>query len=60
MKRSTCNQCFKQLKELKQYKDGPLYFCENLKCPNFALVQIPEEEILGDIIKPPVPEHKKI
>lgn len=39
----TCNQCFKQMDQILP----PYYFCFNPKCPNFALLQVPEEADKG-------------
>ncbi len=41
----TCNQCQEDMQELWQYKDKSFYYCVNPKCPNFALLQIPVEDL---------------
>ena len=46
----TCNQCFKQMgdyvfsHDLEESKHV-LEVCDNPKCPNFALLQVPVEKL---------------
>lgn len=42
MKMATCNQCNTQM-----HHDDKFTYCINAPCPNFALVQISQEEILN-------------
>jgi hypothetical protein len=39
----TCNQCYKELVDLDA--EHYLLFCKNPKCPNYALLQVPLEEM---------------
>ena len=54
---STCNMCHKQMDEaLKKHpellQEIRLWTCLNARCPNFALYQIPAEDL-------PTPKKKK-
>jgi hypothetical protein len=48
-----CNQCNCEMKEKRIYLTArgkkfiqlPDYFCINIKCPNYGLVQIPTEQM---------------
>jgi hypothetical protein len=44
-KKKTCNQCGEQLAKVIGQDDIYLHCCNNPKCPNYALVQIPAEDI---------------
>ena len=41
--RWTCNQCGEQLIDVDS--DNYLLCCKNPKCPNYALMQVPQEEM---------------
>ena len=48
IRKANCNQCGEQMKEAFIYAidQGITYpACRNPKCPNFALLQIPQENL---------------
>jgi len=43
--KNTCNQCFQNMTEILKHPDVGLCVCRHATCPNYALVQVPIEDM---------------